>query len=242
MSFSVSLSFSLSLVPGMMLRSTRLGCITSRRMLSATAWDSRGNENRDGYSLIDCGNGRKLESFGGVLVERDCPLATWPRNKNVGAWKSLKTVRFNKPVAPPSSGTKFEKADYWAGLNNVPLDWHVQWNDMKLALSLSENGQQIGIFPEQSSNWGWIQKVLTAEKNFRSKGVSAHNDAHNHDGGDMAVAQDNKIKVLNCFAYTGGSSIAAAAVGGVQVTHVDASRRAIGMAKNNAKLSGIDDT
>ena len=45
-------------------------------------------------------------------------------------------------------------------------------------------------------------------------------------------------KVLNLFAYTGGTTMAAALTG-AQVTHVDASRPAMSWAAENAKLSGV---
>jgi 23S rRNA (cytosine1962-C5)-methyltransferase len=43
---------------------------------------------------------------------------------------------------------------------------------------------------------------------------------------------------LNLFAYTGGASVALAAAGAT-VTHVDASRPAIGWARENAALNGV---
>ena len=45
-------------------------------------------------------------------------------------------------------------------------------------------------------------------------------------------------KVLNLFAYTGGSTIAAALAGAV-VTHVDSSKPALTWARENAELTGI---
>jgi 23S rRNA (cytosine1962-C5)-methyltransferase len=45
-------------------------------------------------------------------------------------------------------------------------------------------------------------------------------------------------RVLNLFGYTGMASLAAAA-GGAQVTHVDASKKAIAYAKENQILSGL---
>ena len=44
--------------------------------------------------------------------------------------------------------------------------------------------------------------------------------------------------MLNLFAYTGGASVALAAAG-ARVTHVDASRPAIGWARENAALNGV---
>jgi 23S rRNA (cytosine1962-C5)-methyltransferase len=52
--------------------------------------------------------------------------------------------------------------------------------------------------------------------------------------------EDSEISVLNLFGYTGGATIAALQ-GGASVTHVDASKVAIGWAKRNAELSGVID-
>ena len=50
---------------------------------------------------------------------------------------------------------------------------------------------------------------------------------------------DRDISVLNLFAYTGGATIAAAAAG-AKVTHVDAAKGMVGWAKENAKISGLE--
>ena len=48
------------------------------------------------------------------------------------------------------------------------------------------------------------------------------------------------LRVLNLFGYTGVASLVAAAAG-AQVTHVDASKKAIAWARENAALSGLED-
>ena len=47
-----------------------------------------------------------------------------------------------------------------------------------------------------------------------------------------------KVKVLNLFAYTGGSTLAAAAAG-AEVVHVDAAKNIVAWARRNAELSGL---
>lgn len=76
----------------------------------------------------------------------------------------------------------------------------------------------VGLFPEQAQNWDWI-----VEQVRHSSSVAA-----------------SPMKVLNLFAYTGGSTLAAAAVG-AQVTHVDAARNIVAWARRNAKLSALGD-
>jgi 23S rRNA (cytosine1962-C5)-methyltransferase len=46
--------------------------------------------------------------------------------------------------------------------------------------------------------------------------------------------------VLNCFCYTGGFSIAAAAGGAASVLSIDSSGPALGLAVQNAALNGLD--
>lgn len=73
---------------------------------------------------------------------------------------------------------------------------------------------QVGLFPDQFTNWQWItQQVQRAGE---------------------------PLKVLNLFAYTGGSTLAAA-LAGAQVTHVDAARSSVERARRNADLSGLSD-
>jgi 23S rRNA (cytosine1962-C5)-methyltransferase len=48
------------------------------------------------------------------------------------------------------------------------------------------------------------------------------------------------MKILNLFGYTGVASLVCAA-SGASVTHVDASKRAVGWARENAELSGLAD-
>jgi 23S rRNA (cytosine1962-C5)-methyltransferase len=84
---------------------------------------------------------------------------------------------------------------------------------MELALAPLSSGQ-VGIFPEQFANWSWIFEQV------RSAG--------------------RPLRVLNLFAYTGASTIAAAA-GGAEVTHVDAAKGIVERASKNAAASGLAD-
>lgn len=71
---------------------------------------------------------------------------------------------------------------------------------------------QVGLFPEQLDNWRWIAARVRC---------SPH-----------------PCRVLNLFGYTGASTLAAAAAG-AEVTHVDASKPAVAIARENAELSGL---
>ena len=84
----------------------------------------------------------------------------------------------------------------------------------RLLLSPLPSGQ-VGVFPEQLANWNWIAK-------------------------SVAKPQAAMLRVLNLFAYTGGSTLAAACAG-AEVTHVDAAKSMVARARENAEASGLAD-
>ncbi|MDH4439429.1 MAG: class I SAM-dependent methyltransferase [Rhizobium sp.] len=73
--------------------------------------------------------------------------------------------------------------------------------------------RHVGVFPEQIAHWSWMKQKIEAA--------------------------DRPLKVLNLFGYTGVASLVAAAAG-AEVTHVDASKKAIGWARENQSLSRLD--
>jgi 23S rRNA G2069 N7-methylase RlmK/C1962 C5-methylase RlmI len=158
-------------------------------MTRGSSWDDSKNQD-EGYHLIDSGDGRKLEYFGGVVVERDCPQATWPRRKNIAQWLSMSALRYSKPGGSSGGNT-------WTGLEFIPADWHIKWNNVKLHLHPSPRGQQIGVFPEHSGHWAWITDMLAS---------------------NVESQPDLNRKVLNCFGYTGAASLAVASVKNVHVS------------------------
>lgn len=90
---------------------------------------------------------------------------------------------------------------------------------VKAKVNFKEASKHIGIFGEQAGEWQWISEKI---KNFKSPNP------------------DKKIKVLNLFGYTGIASLVAAS-SGAEVTHVDASKQSVEWAKENQKISGLQD-
>lgn len=102
----------------------------------------------------------------------------------------------------------------WDLYETIPSDWKIEAGDIQFKLSLTDFGH-LGIFPEQIPFWRWIrQKVEKASKTA-------------------------PIKVLNLFAYSGGSTMAAA-LGGASVCHLDASKKMVAWARENAALNGLE--
>ena len=77
--------------------------------------------------------------------------------------------------------------------------------------------RHVGVFPEQIVHWEWMKNRIEEARGERER----------------------PVKVLNLFGYTGVASLVAAAAG-AEVTHVDASKKAIGWARENQALSGLE--
>ena len=101
---------------------------------------------------------------------------------------------------------------YWEYKNKFPQEWTITYKNLTFKVSPT-NFKHTGIFPEQATNWDFmIEKISKCQK---------------------------KVKVLNLFAYTGGATIACSSAG-ADVVHVDASKGMIEWAKENMKLSHLE--
>ena len=110
-----------------------------------------------------------------------------------------------------------EDGNRWHGRVNLPKEWRIETAGVKFKLGGTDFGH-LGIFPEQRAQWKWIRQTVQA-----------------------ATAARGGVSALNLFAYSGGSTMAAA-LGGAQVCHLDASKGMVEWAKENARLNGLADS
>ncbi len=101
----------------------------------------------------------------------------------------------------------------WKLNGRVAEQWNVKWGDLQFVCRLM-SFRHMGLFPEQMTHWQWIA--------------------------DQIKAAGRPLKILNLFAYTGAASLAAAKAG-AQVTHLDASKKAIQWGKENQQASNLTD-
>lgn len=111
-----------------------------------------------------------------------------------------------------ASGEDDEKGK-WRVDKRVPDAWPVRIDGVTMLCKLS-GLWHLGLFPEQNPHWDWMLERLAAVKGERPR-------------------------VLNLFGYTGAASLLAAKAG-AEVTHVDASKKAIQWGKENQAASGLD--
>jgi 23S rRNA (cytosine1962-C5)-methyltransferase len=160
-----------------------------------------------GYALLDSGDGRKLERFGSVVVERPEPQALWRPRLEPGTW--LRADASFKSSSEEEDG----EGGRWRKSKPVPESWPVDVLGVTVLCRLT-SFRHLGLFPEQLPHWQWMLDWLSGVR--------------------------GPARVLNLFAYTGAASLIAAKAG-AEVTHVDASKKAIAWAKENRTASKLDE-
>jgi 23S rRNA (cytosine1962-C5)-methyltransferase len=165
------------------------------------------------YALIDFGEGRKLERFGPLLLDRPSPAADGATPNHPEQWDDA-SARF--VVDHGGKGRWNNNAP--AGATDAADVWSASHGQSRFLVQLNTSGN-VGLFPEQAGNWDWIADQV---------------------GHMRSSLTDRRPRVLNLFAYTGGSTLAAAAAG-AEVTHVDSSGPTVAWAKRNADASGMAD-
>ncbi|MCB1277911.1 class I SAM-dependent methyltransferase [Prosthecobacter sp.] len=105
----------------------------------------------------------------------------------------------------------------WRGRDKLPETWTIEVDGTKFQLSSTDFGH-LGIFPEQRDQWRRIRETCAAYANLHNR----------------------PARVLNLFAYSGGSTLAAAHAG-AEVCHVDASKGMVDWARKNAALNGLEE-
>ena len=175
------------------------------------------------YQLIDFGEGRKLERFGPWVLDRPCPTAERLPKSQPAAWREA-TARFDG--SRMGEGTWSPAVEKWD--EPVVRFSHAVPSELTMELVPTPAGQ-VGVFPDQLGNWAWIYRQLNSAPSPSLSPAS---------GGGGPAAGSQAPRVLNLFAYTGGSTLAAA-LAGAEVTHVDAARSSVERARRNAELSGL---
>lgn len=100
----------------------------------------------------------------------------------------------------------------WQFSGDVPSEgWPLAWNDVRFTAQCTPF-RHLGFFPDMAPVWEWMREQLEGKP-----------DAH----------------TMNLFGYTGVGSLALSQCG--PVTHVDASKKSVAQARENADLSGMAD-
>jgi 23S rRNA (cytosine1962-C5)-methyltransferase len=116
-----------------------------------------------------------------------------------------------------SADATFDRTDgnRWHNRGTLPNEWQIEIDGIRFILSGTDFGH-LGIFPEQRAQWKWIQETVA----------------------DAVQKRGTPLRVLNLFAYSGGATLAAA-LGGAELCHLDASKGMVQWARRNAEANGL---
>lgn len=121
------------------------------------------NEWQD-YEIIDMADGKKLERWNNVILNRPDPQIIWKDKNNIGAWDNVNAVyhRSNKG------------GGYWENLKDTLKVWQVKYKD--LTFNIKQMGfKHTGLFPEQAVNWDYmIDKIKNSNRKIKVLNLFAY--------------------------------------------------------------------
>jgi 23S rRNA (cytosine1962-C5)-methyltransferase len=155
-----------------------------------------------------------LDSGDGEKLEQYGPYRI-VRPEGQAIWqRALDAAEWKKADAVFTGNTDEEGMGRWR-FPKAPLGetWPMR-HDGIAYLGRFTSFRHVGVFPEQATHWSHMEKLV------RNAG--------------------RPVRVLNLFGYTGLASLVAARAG-AEVTHVDASKKAIGWARENQEVARLSD-
>lgn len=153
-----------------------------------------------------------LDSGAGKKLERYGPY-TFVRPEAQAVWRPALPEERWQIAHAVFNPTSEESGGRWQFRKQIETTWVMQYKGLKFQAHAAAS-RHMGVFPEQAVHWDWI--------------------------GERIRQANRPVKVLNLFGYTGLATLAAAEAG-AHVTHVDASKKAIGIGRQNQLLSGLQD-
>ena len=159
-----------------------------------------------------------IDSGDGLKLERFGPYS-FIRPEPQALWpKRLSDTVWQKAAGRfLASSDDPEKGGRWQLSDQLPPRWQMSFESIRFYASPTPF-RHLAFFPEQSAHWQFCAAKI---KQF----INQHGRAP---------------RILNLFAYTGAASLHAAAAG-AEVTHIDASKKAIAQAFENRDLSQLQD-
>ncbi len=154
---------------------------------------------------------RLLDSGSGRKLEKFGPY-TIDRPEEQAMWNRALPADVWTKADAVFAGENDAEDGRWNFRTPLPETWTTGYGAVKF-LGRFTPFRHVGYFPEQVPHWDWML--------------------------DKIKKQPQDHKILNLFAYSGVASLLAAQAG-AQVTHVDASKKAIGWASDNQKVSGLE--
>lgn len=102
------------------------------------------------YSLLDSGEGFKLEKFGPYHFIRPEPQAVWKKKLPAQEWERADAFFESTPE---------ENGGHWKFFSNIPDHWEMKYKDLRFWARTSAS-RHLGVFPEQAAHWDWMADLI----------------------------------------------------------------------------------
>ena len=140
------------------------------------------------YTLIDSGNGEKLEKWGNIVLRRPDPQAIWPIADENKDWK---TPHGHYHRSSKGGGS-------WEFKKQLPEYWNISYKELTFKIQPT-NFKHTGLFPEQAVNWDFMMnKIRNANREIRVLNLFAYTG-----GATMACAAAGATEVVHVDAAKG---------------------------------------
>lgn len=106
------------------------------------------------YALLDTGTGRKLERYGGIIVDRPEPQALWITSLSPARWAQAQGVFKNASEREDDDGGQWDFQ-----IKNPPETWPVNVEGITM-LARFMAFRHMGLFPEQRPHWIWMKERI----------------------------------------------------------------------------------
>ncbi|NRF65944.1 class I SAM-dependent methyltransferase [Aquincola sp. S2] len=190
-----------------------------RRLRQAVALRARLGIQSDGQRLVH----GEADGLPGLIVDRyGDTLSAQFLSAGVERWRDTITAQL---CAITGAARLYERSD--SGVRGLEgLEARTGWlrGDGATALAITEHGWQLGLDVALGHKTGYYLDQRDNRHRFA-----------------QLVRQLGCQRVLNCYSYTGGFSVAALAGGARDVTSVDSSGPALEQARDNVRRNGFDD-
>ncbi|WP_332065242.1 class I SAM-dependent methyltransferase [Bartonella sp. CB189] len=135
------------------------------------------------------------------------------RPEGQALWKKTLSQKYWSNVDAIFTGNRDEEGvgRWYFPKKQLSETWPLSWNGLSF-LGRFTSFRHVGVFPEQDAHWRSMEEQI--------------------------LKASRPIKLLNLFGYTGIASLIGARAG-ANVTHVDASKKAITWAKENQERAGL---
>ena len=100
------------------------------------------------YRLLDCSDGERLESWGGVVLVRPDPQVIWQGGRSHPAW-SDPHARY---IRSRTGG------GHWENYKPIP-ELTLRYGALRFHVRPT-NFKHTGLFPEQAANWDWAASLI----------------------------------------------------------------------------------